>query len=131
MGCSSYRMTGWDGERGWEHGRHMPLFGVFAGLFILMLLFKTGLWLPLFALGFGFFLFSRMGYGPGRRGFYPGMHHGMGPHRHGWRHGFGPDWNRGEKPKRGEGPFGQRPWYGPTEEEAEKPKRDAHDDEWV
>lgn len=131
MRCSPNSAANWGYEHGWGYGRHFSPFGLFFGVAILALLFKTGLWLPLVGIGFLMFLFSQNGGGPrrhGRRGgMYgrPGLGGKMRPNRRrGWHGGD-------EKPKRGFGPFGGTPWYGPTVPETEKPKREFGDDEYV
>lgn len=64
----------------WQHnGRHFPPFAFFGGLFVLFVIIKTGLFVPLLLIG-GFMCLAGMAHKHGMtHGFHP-MHEGHGQH---------------------------------------------------
>lgn len=106
--------------RGWHGPRFFPPFFIIPALFMMLIVFKTGLWVPLLV-GGAIFWFMRAG-----------QHH----HHRAWGRGFGPrgpwhrgapfmgpreGWGEGHHPFRGHhGGWGARPFEG---EHGEKPKR--------
>lgn len=82
----------------------LPIFALFFGLFMLMLLFKTGLWIPLLLIGAFFFFFrpmSRGGKTPEEWStFRQNMREKMKNEWRGWNNCETPDTVVVEKPKR-------------------------------